>query len=220
MPEVRGFIFDLDGVITDTAELHYQSWKQLADEEGIPFTREDNEQLRGVSRRESLERLLKGRPLPEPTKESWMARKNAYYRDSLASLSPSDLLPGVREFLEAARGMGLKIGLGSASKNARDVLEALQITALFDAVGDGYSVVNPKPAPDLFVWVAGHMGIYPQQVVVFEDAEAGIDAAKAGGFLTVGVGTAGVDHADWHIVGGLKDTAPRAVIDRFRTIDE
>jgi beta-phosphoglucomutase len=183
-----GYIFDLDGVITDTAEYHFRAWKKLANEEGIEFTRVDNEALRGVSRRRSLELLLKGRVYPEDKMQEMMARKNDYYRDFLAEVTPDDLLPGVFEFLHEAKLKGIKLGLGSASRNARDVCERLNIMELLDVVGDGYSVVNPKPEPDLFVWVAGGLGLNPQQCIVFEDAAAGIDAALKGGFWTVGLG--------------------------------
>lgn len=188
--QIRALIFDLDGVITDTAEFHYLAWKRLADEEGIPFTREDNEALRGVSRRESLNRMLKGRPIDEDTAQAWMARKNEYYLAHLDTLTPAHRLPGVTRLLEDARHAGLRLGVGSASKNARSVLEKLALLDAFDALGDGYSVVNPKPAVDLFVWVAGRLAVYPQQAVVFEDAEAGIEAARKGGFWTVGIGAA------------------------------
>lgn len=188
--EIKGYIFDLDGVITDTAEIHYRSWKRLADEEGLSFTREDNEALRGVSRRRSLELLLKGRTLPEEQMLAWMTRKNDYYRQALPQITHDDLLPGVPEFLAEAQKAGIRLGLGSASKNAREVLINLGVIDLFTAIGDGYSVVNGKPAPDLFVWVAGGLGLNPQQCIVFEDAEAGIDAALAGGFWTVGIGPA------------------------------
>ncbi len=183
-----GYIFDLDGVITDTAEYHYRSWDKLAREEGITFTREDNEALRGVPRRRSLEILLKDRVLPEATMQAWMERKNDYYLDYLREITPAALLPGVADFLKEAKSAGVLIGLGSASKNAREVCERLGILSLFDGFGDGYSVVNPKPAPDLFVWVAGRFGLPPTQCVVFEDAEAGIEAALVGGFWTVGLG--------------------------------
>jgi beta-phosphoglucomutase len=196
---IAAFIFDLDGVITDTAELHFLSWKQLADEEGLPFTREDNEQLRGVSRRESLNRMLKGRPIDEVTANTWMERKNNYYRKYLETITPEHALPGVRGFLDEAQAAGMKLGIGSASKNARDVLARLGLLERFGAVGDGYSVVNTKPAPDLFIWVAGGLNVPPTQAVVFEDAEAGVEAALAGGFWTVGIGTANVQKA--HLVG-------------------
>ncbi len=190
MAKPAAFIFDLDGVITDTAEYHFRAWKRLADEEGIPFTREDNEALRGVSRRQSLLLLLKGRVLPEDQMEAWMTRKNDYYRAFLHDVTPRDLLPGVANFLREARTQGLKLGIASASKNARDVIHNLGILDMLDAVGDGYSVSNPKPAPDLFVWVAGRLDVPPAQSVVFEDAEAGVQAALAGGMYAVGLGPA------------------------------
>jgi beta-phosphoglucomutase len=188
MATPTAFAFDLDGVITDTAEYHYRAWKRLADEEGIPFTREDNEALRGVSRRQSLILLLKGSALPEDQMEAWMTRKNDYYRAYLGDVTPNDLLPGVREFLKEAKARGLKLGIASASKNARDVIRNLGIVDLLDAVGDGNSVSNPKPAPDLFVWVAGRLDVPPAQTVVFEDAEAGVQAALVGGMYAVGLG--------------------------------
>lgn len=193
--EIEAFIFDLDGVITDTAEYHFLSWKRLADEEGLPFTRQDNEMLRGVSRRESLNRLLKGKQIDEATAQAWMQRKNEYYVGLLNQLTPDDLLPGIRELITAAKAAGLKLAIASASKNANTVLERLQVRELFDAVGDGYSVVNTKPAPDLFIWTAGRLNVSPPNAVVFEDAEAGVEAALVGGFWVVGIGRANVDKA-------------------------
>jgi beta-phosphoglucomutase len=190
VPEIAAFVFDLDGVITDTAEYHFRAWQRLAEEEGVPFTREDNEQLRGVSRRQSLLLLLKGRVLPDDQMEAWMTRKNDYYRAYLSEITSSGLLPGVERFLREAQQRGLKLGLASASKNAKDVIHNLGITDLMDAIGDGYSVTNPKPAPDLFIWVAGGLHVPPAQTVVFEDAEAGVDAALAGGMFAVGLGPA------------------------------
>lgn len=212
MMTIKAFIFDLDGVITDTAEFHFRSWKRLADEEGIAFTREDNEQLRGVSRRESLNRMLKGRPIDEATAQDWMTRKNDYYRAYLQEITPEHVLPGVVTFLDSAASAGIKLGLGSASKNARDVLERLNLIDRFDAIGDGFSVVNTKPAPDLFIWVAGRLGFPPNEGVVFEDAEAGIDAALAGGFYTVGVGHSVITHAHMVSPGGLADLTVESVL--------
>jgi beta-phosphoglucomutase len=185
---IKGFIFDLDGVITDTAEYHFRAWKRLADEEGVPFTREDNEQLRGVSREESLRRMLKGRVIDPQTTLAWLTRKNEYYTAFLTDITPNDLLPGVGAFLETSRAAGIKIGLASASRNARPVIESLQVGPLFDVLGDGYAVVNTKPAPDLFVWVAGGFGVPTAECVVFEDAEAGVDAALKAGMKCVGIG--------------------------------
>ena len=183
-----GYIFDLDGVLTDTAEYHYRSWKRLAAEEGIPFTREDNDALRGRSRRQSLNILLDGRSYPEAALQDMLARKNAYYRELMVNISPADLLPGVGAFLDEAKASGIRLGLASSSRNARDVCQRLGVLDHFDALGDGLSVVNPKPAPDLFVWVAGGLHLSPHHCIVFEDAAAGIEAALAGHFWTVGLG--------------------------------
>lgn len=217
MAEIRGFIFDLDGVITDTAEFHYLGWKRLADEEGLPFTREDNDQLRGVSRRESLIRLLKGRSIPEATMQEWMTRKNNYYQAHLEAITPEHRLPGVTRFLQEAKAAGLKLGIGSASRNARAVIEKLDLLEAFDVIGDGYCVTNTKPAPDLFVWVAGGLGIYTNQAVVFEDAEAGVDAAKTAGCYSVGIGSANVRHADV-VLPGLADITVRDLLSRLAAV--
>ncbi len=185
---IRGFIFDLDGVLTDTAEYHFRAWKRLADELGLPFSREDNEALRGIPRRESLLLLLKGRSYPEEQLQQFMERKNHYYIEYIAQITPKDLLPGAREFLLAVRAAGLKTAVGSASKNARQVLDRLGIAALLDAIADGYSVTRQKPAPDLFLFAARQLGLPPAECVVVEDAAAGIEAALAGGFRTLGIG--------------------------------
>jgi len=185
---IRAFIFDLDGVITDTAEYHYRGWKRLADEEGLPFTREDNEHLRGVSRRESLMLILKGRVYPEDKLQEMMERKNRYYLDYIKEITPRDRLPGAKELLEEIRAAGLKTALGSASKNAGEVIDRLGIRSLFDAISDGYSVERQKPAPDLFLHAAAQLGSLPSECAVVEDAAAGIEAAKAGGFRSVGLG--------------------------------
>lgn len=185
---IRAFTFDLDGVLTDTAEYHYRAWKRLADEEGLPFTREDNEHLRGVSRRDSLMLILKGRPYPEDQLQEMMERKNRYYLEFIKEVSPHDLLPGAKELLEELRAAGYMTALGSASKNAGEVLDRLGIRSLLDAVSDGYSVERQKPAPDLFLHAAAQLALRPAECVVVEDAAAGIEAAKAGGFRTVGLG--------------------------------
>src|SRR6185503_12384507 len=185
---VKGFIFDLDGVLTDTAEYHYRGWKRLAEEEGIPFTREDNEALRGIPRRESLMLILKGRMYSEEKILEMMDRKNNYYLEFIHEVSPGDLLPGARELLEEIRHAGLKSALGSASKNARDVVRRLGIADLLDAISDGNSVARQKPAPDLFLHAAKHLHLRPDECVVIEDAAAGIAAARAGGFHTAGLG--------------------------------
>ncbi|MEH2260478.1 beta-phosphoglucomutase [Nostoc sp.] len=187
-PSIQGFIFDLDGVLTDTAELHYLGWQKLADEEGIPFNREANEALRGVSRRASLMLILRDRPYSEAQIEEMMERKNRYYVELLQKMTPEDLLPGAIALLDELRQAGIKIGIGSGSKNARPVLERLGIMDKVDAIADGYSVQEPKPAPDLFLYAAKQLGIEPDQSVVVEDAAAGVEAALAAGMWAVGLG--------------------------------
>jgi beta-phosphoglucomutase len=185
---IRAFIFDLDGVLTDTAEYHYRGWKRLADEEGLAFTREDNEHLRGIPRRESLMLIVRDRVYPETKIHEMMERKNSYYLELIKEISPRDLLPGAKELLEEIRAAGLKNALGSASKNASEVVDRLGIRSLFDEISDGYSVERQKPAPDLFLHAARQLGLPPAECVVVEDAVAGIEAARAGGFHSIGLG--------------------------------
>lgn len=188
LKSIRAFIFDLDGVLTDTAEYHYQAWKRLAEEEGLQFSRQDNEKLRGVSRRASLELVLKGRKLPEAEMLELMDRKNGYYREMIRAVSESDLLPGARNLLLALKGLQIKLALASASKNAPRVVEQLGIADFFDVIAHGGSVEKTKPAPDLFLYTASELGVSPRLCLVVEDAGAGIAAAQAAGMLTVGIG--------------------------------
>lgn len=186
--ELRAAIFDLDGVITDTAEYHYQAWQRLADEEGLAFSRLINEKLRGVSRRESLAIILQGRQRPEAEVEEMMRRKNGYYVELLANISPADLLPGVLSLVAEFRANGYATAIASASKNTPRVLAGLGIAAEFDQVVDGNADLPAKPAPDVFLEAARRVGFPPSQCVVFEDAAAGIDGALAAGCWTVGLG--------------------------------
>ncbi len=188
MSAIRGFIFDLDGVLVDTAEYHYRGWQRLADEEGLPFDRQANEALRGISRRESLMLILNGRRFPECRIQEMMERKNRYYVESIQQITPADMLPGALDLLQEIRQAGLKCAIGSASKNTCSVVEKLGIEHLVDAISDGYSVANPKPAPDLFLHAAAQLSLPPAVCVVVEDAAAGIEAAIAGGFRSVGLG--------------------------------
>jgi beta-phosphoglucomutase len=217
MAKIKAFIFDLDGVITETSEYHYLAWQRLTDEEGLPFDRAANDGLRGVSRRDSLLKILAGRSVSEAQFEAMMKRKNDYYVDYLHKMSHSNRLPGVTGFLQQARSIGLKLGIGSASKNAWVVLEKIGLADYFDAVGDGSSVAHSKPAPDIFIWTAGALFTPIEQAVVFEDAEAGIDAAKRAGAYNVGIGTANVSHADI-VLSGLDTLDPASIITRLEAL--
>jgi beta-phosphoglucomutase len=185
---IRAVIFDLDGVITDTAEYHFLAWKKLADEEGLPFTRADNEALRGVSRRDSLNLLLDGLLVSEEQAGEMMARKNSYYREMLSSITPADLLPGTTNLLAEIRSAGIKIAIASASRNAPDVVARLGIEDQLDILAHGGSVTRQKPAPDLFLFTARQLGVPPAECLVVEDAQAGIAAAHAAGMLAAGLG--------------------------------
>jgi len=186
---LEAFIFDLDGVLTDTAVFHYQAWKRLAEEIGAEFNWEINHKLRGVSRRASMEIIFEGHDLSETEIKAGMTRKNGYYQEFIAQMSPDDILPGALDLLKEIREAGIKIGLGSASKNARTVLDAIGLTPMIDVIGDG-SVERSKPEPDLFLHVAHELGANPEDCVVFEDAAAGIEAANRAGMYAVGIGDA------------------------------
>ncbi|WP_157448924.1 beta-phosphoglucomutase family hydrolase [Deinococcus peraridilitoris] len=208
-------IFDMDGVIADTVEYHYQSWQRLADEEGIVFSRPDNDRLLGRSRREALGVLLGARTLSETEEQAWMRRKQDYFLEALtrSDFGPDHALPGVRELLSEARLHGVPTGLASSSRNVTIVLEMLALQSAFDVVADASVVANLKPAPDVFVWVAGRLGFPPRQCVVFEDAPAGVQAALSGGFQVVGLGPVsrvGAAHRVLTDLGGsrLADFAP------------
>ncbi|MDX1637967.1 MAG: beta-phosphoglucomutase [Balneolaceae bacterium] len=183
-------IFDLDGVIVETAEFHFKAWKRLADQLDIPFDREDNEALKGVSRRESLNIILElgGQTLPEKEIRELMDRKNQWYNEYLTTLTSDDILPGIPVFIDTLRELGVKLAIGSSSKNARTIMDYLQINDLFDAVIDGTKIVNTKPDPEVFLKAAGALEAEPGRTIVFEDATAGIEAANAAGMYSVGVG--------------------------------
>jgi kojibiose phosphorylase len=185
---MQAVIFDLDGVITDTSDLHYSAWKRLADEEGIAFDRHANERLRGVSRRDSLLLLLGERTASDTQMQEMMERKNRYYVESLASITPTNLLPGALDLLNDLRKAGIRIALGSASHNAPTVIEHLGIRHLFDAIADGSHAARSKPAPDVFLAAAEMLGVAPAFCVVVEDAEAGVEAALAAGMWAIGIG--------------------------------
>ena len=189
----KGLIFDLDGVLVDTAKYHYLAWKEIAGYLGIRFTIGDNERLKGVSRMRSLEIMLEigGLRVPDFEKESLCAKKNDIYLSYVRQLSENDLLIGAENFLVDARKKKYGIALGSASKNSLLVLERLNIAGLFDAVIDGNNSLRAKPDPEVFIKGAEALGVINERCIVFEDSVAGIQAAHAAGMKAVGVGNIG-----------------------------
>ena len=199
----QGIIFDLDGVICFTDEYHYEAWKRMADDMGIPFDRQVNNRLRGVSRMDSLEIILEkyeGPALSQADKEALAAKKNDIYRESLARMSPADLSAEVRETLEALRAKGLKLAIGSSSKNAPFILERLGLGNFFDAVSDGNCITRSKPDPEVFLKAAEFLGLAPEACVVVEDAVSGAQAGRAGGFAVACGGDAcAAGTGDWNL---------------------
>ncbi len=183
-------IFDLDGVLTDTAELHYQSWQRLSSELGIGFDRQINERLRGVGRRESLEIVLGGSAsqYSEMQKQRLADQKNAYYLAAVEQMTPASALLGVPALLADLRARGARLAVASSSRNARVVLERLALTAAFEEVVDGNDVPESKPDPRIFLAAAARLGLAPAACVVIEDAESGVQAARAAGMRVIGVG--------------------------------
>lgn len=187
---ISACIFDLDGVIVDTARFHYLAWKRLTEELDIPFDEEKNELLKGISRKASLEMILHlaNIRLSNDSFEEYLIKKNDWYLEFLDSMDESHILPGVFEFLNELKNANIGIALGSASKNARTVLEILKIEDMFDAVVDGNDVVHSKPDPEVFLKASALLGVMPSSSIVFEDSMKGIEAAIRGNFRTVGIG--------------------------------
>ncbi|KKK92853.1 hypothetical protein LCGC14_2698780, partial [marine sediment metagenome] len=199
-PKIEAVIFDLDGVITDTAECHYKAWKKLADERDIPFTRGDNESLKGVSRMESLDIILNkgGRSCSQQEKEALAERKNEYYRLLIAGITPEDLLPGIKSLVEELRGAEIKLALASVSRNARTVVDNLKVGEYFDIIVDPVAIRMGKPDPEIFLRAADLLNIPYRNCVGVEDAQAGVAAIKAAGMFAVGIG-ASLNGADWKV---------------------
>lgn len=193
--EISGVIFDLDGVLCSTDRFHFAAWKSVAEEWQIPFTEADNRRLRGVSRMESLEILLEksDRAFSPAQKQALADTKNRRYQALLEGLSPADLSEDARQALHALRDMGLKLAVGSSSRNTRFILERLGLGAFFDAVADGTQITRSKPDPEVFLLAARRLALPPARCLVVEDAAAGIAAAAAGGFPAAGFGCARED---------------------------
>lgn len=188
MKDVQAVIFDMDGVLTNTVELHYQTWKRLTAEEGIPFSRQINEHLRGLSRSDSLKYLLGEREISATKADELLERKNAYYLEKVAEINEDDLAPGVHDLLAWLERNGIKRAVASSSKNSRVIIENLGITHYFNAIIDGNNVEAAKPAPDLFLFAAQALGVDPSHCIVIEDAAAGVEAAHRAGMRVIGLG--------------------------------
>jgi beta-phosphoglucomutase len=195
-----GFIFDLDGVIVDTAKYHYKAWKKLADELGIHFTEEDNENFKGVSRKRCLEILLEmgGMSVSQEQFNAWLVEKNEDYLTYIAGMDETEILPDVTKVLDFLKTKGIPMALGSASKNAVPILEKVKLLSYFDAIVDGNAVSKAKPDPEVFMIAADKLGVDAKNCVVFEDALAGIEAANTAQMTSVGIGDptvlTGADH--------------------------
>lgn len=189
--DMKGAIFDLDGVIVDTAKYHYLAWKRLARELGFEFKELDNERLKGTGRLKSLDILLEVGNLDfsDDIKLQLADKKNNWYVEYISAIDESELLKGAAEYLDKLKKSGIKIALGSASKNSLTILNRLKITDIFDSIVDGNKVSRAKPDPEVFLVAARELGLQPKECIVFEDAEAGITAARAAGMRTVGIGS-------------------------------
>ena len=186
----KGFIFDLDGVIVDTAKYHYLAWKKLANQLGFEFTEEQNELFKGVSRKRCLEILLEigNREATKEEFDTWMIDKNVDYLEYIKNMDASEILPDVPKILQFLKENNVPIALGSASKNAQPILEKVGLLHYFDTIVDGNNVTKAKPDPEVFLLAAKQLNVLPENCVVFEDAVAGVEAANAANMVSIGIG--------------------------------
>jgi beta-phosphoglucomutase len=220
MSDIKACLFDLDGVLVDTARYHYIAWRELAEELGFVFTEHDNERLKGVSRAASLNILLEigGIVLDEDEKARLAEQKNNRYVEYIAKMDSSEILPGALDFLKACREHGIKVALGSASKNAMTILNNTGLTPYFDAIIDGTHTSAAKPDPEVFLLGAKAVGIPPEECVVFEDAEAGILAATRAGMRSVGIGSPETLGAANLVVPSLQQISVTALQESFAAV--
>ncbi|WP_069650038.1 beta-phosphoglucomutase [Caloranaerobacter ferrireducens] len=191
MVKIKACIFDLDGVIVDTAKYHYLAWKKLANELGFDFTEKDNEKLKGVSRMESLEILLDlgNVKVDTETKLKLAEKKNNWYRELISKMDESEILPKVKEFINELKNSNIKVAIGSSSKNTMTILNSIKMADIFDVIIDGNKITKAKPNPEVFLLGAEALGVKPNECIVFEDAESGIKAAKKAGMYAIGIGS-------------------------------
>ena len=215
---LKAVIFDLDGVVTDSAKYHYLAWKSLADELDIPFDEEYNERLKGISRMESLELILKNgnseTKYSASEKEKLADRKNEHYKGLIKEIKPSDMLPGIENFLSELKSHNIKTALASVSKNAHFIIKQLQAEKYFDYIADAASVPNAKPFPDIFLVCAKNLGIQPSECIGIEDAKSGIEAIHRAGMLAVGVGTPS-EMAEADLILSTKELNLNHILNKF-----
>lgn len=187
---IKGFLFDLDGVIVETAIFHYQAWRKMANDLGFDISEEFNEGLKGISRMDSLNLILEhgNIVLTESEKMDWATKKNEHYLTLVSKMTANDILPGVKEFFTQIKQTDIKIALGSVSKNAKMILEGVGLINEFDAIIDGTKITKGKPDPEVFLKGAVELGLSPEECLVFEDAVAGVEAGKNAGMMVVGIG--------------------------------
>jgi beta-phosphoglucomutase len=219
MEHIKGLIFDLDGVLVDTAKYHFLAWRRMANALGFDFNEHQNEQLKGVSRKQSLALILSwgGITLSPADFEKYMRLKNDWYLEFIQKMQPDDALPGAEIFLRQCKAAGYKIALGSASKNSRLILDKLQFTHFFDAIIDGNVATESKPNPQVFLLGAKALGLTPNQCLVFEDAIAGIQAAHNGGMLAVGIGQPEILTQAEVVYPGLDGLQIAAILNELKT---
>ena len=205
--QISACIFDLDGVIVDTARYHFLAWKRLTDQLGINFTEADNERLKGVSRIASLEIILEigNVRADENQKNEYATRKNQWYVDYISKMTPDEILPGSIAFIKELRNAGIRVAIGSASKNTPMILERVGISDLFDAVADGNIVKKAKPDPEVFLKAAELVDVKPERCVVFEDAVAGVQAAISAGMVCIGIGSPEILNKAHFVISGLNE---------------
>ncbi len=219
MAEIKVCIFDLDGVLVDTAKYHYLAWKRLANELDFDFTERDNERLKGVSRMRSLEILLElgKKERTQEEKEQLTAKKNDWYVEYITKLQEDEILPGVKKLLAELRQRGIKCAVGSASKNTMLILHRLQLVEYFDAISDGTKTTQAKPDPEVFLKAADMLGIPTKHCVVFEDAAAGVEAAKRAGMKCIGVGKPEMLQEADMVISGVQDITAEDIFTQLTT---
>lgn len=215
----KAFIFDLDGVLTDTAQYHYEAWKELCEELNFHFTKEDNERLKGVSRTRSFEIILEINHAKErfsqKEKEYWANKKNEEYIRLIAQITPEDILPCINKFIEDAKEENIKLAVASASKNAQKVLKQLGISSSFDYIADANRITKTKPDPEVFLDCCSNLNLLPQECVGFEDAQSGIEAIHAAQMFSVGIGVKVISEKPNLSLGSTKELDCQMVIQKF-----